>query len=319
MSQHDMVLDDAPGLDFRTDLNAALSALVSQNSGNTEPGTMYAGMVWFDTATGKVKMRNAANSAWVDLGTMIGAVGIANGGTGASTVIGATDALSTKGSNIASAATTNIATATGRYVNITGTATITALGTAAAGVIRVLMLNGATLTHNGTSLILPGGVNIVSTAGDVAIMVSEGSGNWRCVSYQSVAGVVPIITNWTSYTPTFTAFGTVSGVDIQWKRDSDTLKLRGKFTSGISTASEARMSLPSGLTSASDSIRVAGLGVINAATADTWTVLCESGVSYVTFGRQSASLAGLTKQNGNNCLSSGNILSFNAEVRIAGW
>ena len=320
MAQHDGVIDNGPGLAVRTDIQAAIQAILTQNSGTTEPGTMYAGMVWFDTATGKVKMRNAANSAWVDLGTMIGAVGVSNGGTGASTVIGATDALSTKGSNIASAGTTNIASATGRYVNITGTATITALGTATAGVLRILNLNGATLTHNATSLILPGGVNIVSTAGDMAIMVSEGSGNWRCVSYQSVAGVVPIITPWVSYTPTFTGFGTVSGVDCYWRRVGDTLELDIRFVSGTSTATEARMSLPSGLTSVTGpNTHVAGFGVISAASAGMWTIITEPTVTYVTFGRQGAANAGLTKLNGNDCLSSGNLFSARAAVRIAGW
>ena len=40
------------------------------------------------------------------------------------------------------------------------------------------------LTHNATSLILPGGANISTAAADTAIMVSEGSGNWRCLAYQ---------------------------------------------------------------------------------------------------------------------------------------
>ena len=110
---------------------------------------------------------------------------IAGGGTGATTAVGAADALLVKGADIASATTTNIASATGVYVHITGTTTITAFGTAAAGVIRVLRFAGAlTLTHHATSLILPSAANIVTVANDVAVMVSEGSGNWRCVAYQ---------------------------------------------------------------------------------------------------------------------------------------
>lgn len=89
-----------------------------------------------------------------------------------------------KGSNIASAATTNIATATGNLVHITGNTTITSFGTAQAGAERTVVFDGAlTLTHNATSLILPRGVNIITAAGDTAVFVSEGSGNWRCVSY----------------------------------------------------------------------------------------------------------------------------------------
>lgn len=94
-----------------------------------------------------------------------------------------------KGTDIASAATTNLASATGIYVHITGTTTITALGTAKAGTLRWARFAGAlTLTHNATSLILPTGANIVTAANDTALFVSEGSGNWRCVQYTRADG-----------------------------------------------------------------------------------------------------------------------------------
>jgi hypothetical protein len=95
----------------------------------------------------------------------------------------------TKGADIASAATVNIGAATGMFVHITGTTTITAFDTATAGVYRIVCFDGAlTLTHNSTSLILPRGANIVTAAGDCAGFVSEGSGNWRCVWYQRKNG-----------------------------------------------------------------------------------------------------------------------------------
>lgn len=118
---------------------------------------------------------------------------ITAGGTAGTTAVEGIDNLSTKGTNIASAATTDIGAATGRFVHITGTTSITSFGTKTAGVERELVFDGAlTLTHNATSLILPGAANITTAAGDTAIFVSEGSGNWRCVSYQPAAsaGVV---------------------------------------------------------------------------------------------------------------------------------
>jgi hypothetical protein len=94
-----------------------------------------------------------------------------------------------KGADIASAATTDIGAATGNFVHITGTTTITALGTVQAGTRRVVRFAGAlTLTHNATSLILPTGANITTAANDTAVFVSEGSGNWRCVGYQRANG-----------------------------------------------------------------------------------------------------------------------------------
>lgn len=119
---------------------------------------------------------------------------ITAGGTAGITAVEGGDNLSTKGTNIASAATTDIGAATGRFVHITGTTTITAFGTKTAGVERELIFDGIlTLTHNATSLILPGAANIVTAAGDAAIFVSEGSGNWRCLSYQRANGRPPTV------------------------------------------------------------------------------------------------------------------------------
>lgn len=94
-----------------------------------------------------------------------------------------------KGSDIASASTTDIGAATAEFVDVTGTTTITALGTIAAGIERTVRFTGAlTLTHNATSLILPGAANITTVANDTAIFRSLGSGNWLCVSYKTATG-----------------------------------------------------------------------------------------------------------------------------------
>jgi hypothetical protein len=70
MAQHDYNLANQSGLAFRQDLNNALAAIVSQNSGATEPSTTYAYQLWGDTTAGLLKQRNAANSAWVTIGTL---------------------------------------------------------------------------------------------------------------------------------------------------------------------------------------------------------------------------------------------------------
>ena len=98
--------------------------------------------------------------------------------------------LASPASNMASASTVNLAVADGFYIQITGVTTITALGTESAGIQYLLRFADAlTLTHNATSLILPGTANITTAAGDLALMISEGSGNWRCVNYQRLAGI----------------------------------------------------------------------------------------------------------------------------------
>lgn len=89
-----------------------------------------------------------------------------------------------KGADVASATTPDLGAATGNFVHITGTTTITGFGTIDAGTVRIVIFDGTlTLTHNATSLILPGAANITTAANDIACFVSEGSGNWRCVWY----------------------------------------------------------------------------------------------------------------------------------------
>lgn len=100
----------------------------------------------------------------------------------------------TSSDTIASAATTDIGAQAEAYLTVSGTTTITAFGTVRTGTIRFLRFSGAlTLTHNATSLILPGAANITTVAGDTAVFVSEGSGNWRCVSYQRAGSAPPTV------------------------------------------------------------------------------------------------------------------------------
>lgn len=99
-------------------------------------------------------------------------------------------ALWEQGSDIASAST--ISVGEGGYFNVTGTTTITDIdfATDKAGRKVCLKFAGAlTLTHNATTLILPGGANITTAAGDTAEFVSEGSDNVRCVSYTKASGL----------------------------------------------------------------------------------------------------------------------------------
>jgi len=70
MSQHDYVIDNQSAPAARADINSALGAIVSQNSGATAPTTLYANMIWYDTANNQIKKRNEANSAWITLGTI---------------------------------------------------------------------------------------------------------------------------------------------------------------------------------------------------------------------------------------------------------
>ena len=70
MAQHDYIIANQSGAAFRSDLNNGLAAIVSNNSGAAQPSTTYAYQWWADTTAGLLKLRNAANNAWITIGTL---------------------------------------------------------------------------------------------------------------------------------------------------------------------------------------------------------------------------------------------------------
>ena len=93
-----------------------------------------------------------------------------------------------KSTDIASAATTDLGAAIGNYIQVTGTTTITGLGTIGAGVIRFVTFTGILTLTYAASLILPTGASIITATGDTATFISEGAGNWRCITYLRATG-----------------------------------------------------------------------------------------------------------------------------------
>ena len=65
MANHDYVISNQTFPATRTDLNNALSAIVTNNSSSSEPSTTYAYQWWYDTSANTLKFRNADNDAWV--------------------------------------------------------------------------------------------------------------------------------------------------------------------------------------------------------------------------------------------------------------
>lgn len=70
MSQNDLVIANQTFPATRADINSALQALGSLNSGPSEPSTLYANMLWYDTTYNILKMRSEADDAWIDVGTL---------------------------------------------------------------------------------------------------------------------------------------------------------------------------------------------------------------------------------------------------------
>lgn len=93
--------------------------------------------------------------------------------------------------DLASAATTDIGAQLTNFLRITGTTTITSFGTNYKGP-RFLRFEGVVTLTNSSTLILPGGANITTAAGDCLIVVPKATlgtaDGWQVVGYQSAAG-----------------------------------------------------------------------------------------------------------------------------------
>ena len=150
-----------------------------------------------------------------------------------------------KGADIAAAATTNLALATGWYCDVTGSGvSITNFGTVAAGQMFVLRFTGTpTLVYHPSNLILPGSASITVAAGDVAMMMSLGSGAWRCL-YSSAVGMSG------TYTPVSSALSNVTSVTpsiARYMRIGNVVKVGGILSVAHSIASSTgqwNMTLP---------------------------------------------------------------------------
>lgn len=67
MAQADGVVANASGAAVRADINDQLAAVFTNHSGSTAPATTYAYQSFVDTSANEIKIRNAANSAFISL------------------------------------------------------------------------------------------------------------------------------------------------------------------------------------------------------------------------------------------------------------
>ena len=171
------------GLSFAQFVNQAFAALISSNSGASAPATdcsaaTVKGQVWLDTSvTPNVEKRYDGNT-WVT----VGAIDAVNHlwsppvGGGAASITAAT--------------TTDICAAPAAVQYITGTTPITGFGSSCVvGARKTLIFNSATpITHNATSLIVPGQANYTTNVGDMADLIYLGAGNWRIKEISKIDG-----------------------------------------------------------------------------------------------------------------------------------
>ncbi len=76
MSQTDMNVANADGATVRADLNAHIGALVTLSSGAVAPSPTFGNMWWFDTAADILKIRDEANTVFVNTASLVGSTWI---------------------------------------------------------------------------------------------------------------------------------------------------------------------------------------------------------------------------------------------------
>jgi hypothetical protein len=162
-----------------------------------------------------------------------------------------------------------------------------------------------------------GGSYALYTAGECLEIESDGA-NWIIVGRVSNS-------NWVSYTPTITGFGTPTSIDFYWRRQGTDLLFRGIYTSSSGTATEARVSLPATSVSTLAALQTCGVYLANnAATANKGGPLfIEPSVAYVTFSQSSTygsgSITPVTKANANGITTGAIGFVMNGQVPISGW
>ena len=173
------------GLTFAQDVNAAIAALISSNSGSSAPATdcsaaAVKGQVWLDTSVtpNAVRMWDGASS-WVTIGWLDATNHLWSPPSGGGTA------------TIASATTTDLWSSTASAITVSGTTTVTQFASSSAvpGTVKRVMASGVfTLTYDATQLILPGAQNVTTAAGDWFEVLALTSTNVSVISYTRADG-----------------------------------------------------------------------------------------------------------------------------------
>ena len=182
MAQHDYVIANASGATVRADLNSALLAISSNNSGGSDPSTTYTYQFYYDTGDNKLKLRNAANDGYITVGTFTHAAG-----TGTTTIVQSdanqTFSLAQRGTITTQNATTGGAItldmANNNYFKLSNNAGAGTLG-----------------SDNSGAYTLANPSNVVAGQAGSIFVVQDGSGS-RTLSYGSnfkfVGGTAPTL------------------------------------------------------------------------------------------------------------------------------
>jgi hypothetical protein len=143
------------------------------------------------------------------------------------------------------------------------------------------------------------------------------------------APIGAVVTDWVSYTPTFTGFGTATSVAFQSRRYGDSLEINGYFVTGTVTATQAQITMGYNGSNGNvivDTSKVNAFGYLgpmgftgNNSTFYGGAVLAPGGsFNFMTFGIQ-ASTTGSLVQNSGTAFISNTFIGFTATIPIVGW
>jgi hypothetical protein len=198
VATHDYVIDNQTPANLRADLNNALQAIVTQNSGSSAPTTTFSNMLWYDTANNQIKKRNAADTdPWITLGTIDEATGkftpnaaITTSEIAAATLVTSTDTIATNDNDTTiptSAAVKDYAdsvTTTSAILSSTAGASAGAIGTYAWGGQLAGSYGFGTLVAGSNIVLGAFAHESFRDAGAAANTYGHGqtlSGTWRCM------------------------------------------------------------------------------------------------------------------------------------------
>ncbi len=152
-------------------------------------------------------------------------------------------------------------------------------------------------------------------------LCSDGA-NWLITDHRCT-------TNFIAYTPTFTGFGTATGISFQSRRIGDSLHVHGVFTTGTVTGVAAKISLgfngtDSNVTINSSSINspcVIGSAVFGNSAATLFGIwpLSNGANTFVQFGYQAATSAAVNVANASSFIGNSQLMSVDFTVPISGW
>ena len=160
-------------------------SISTANKGSSAPanvsGAPVDGLEWLDDSVTPWVMKRYINGGWVEEA--------AYDPTGTPSYIGLTGGGGI--GSVASSSTTDLSSVKQTNVSITGTTTIANFGSAApTGAVKIIRFAAAlTLTYSSAMPVPTGGYDLVTAAGDKAVVTHAGSGNWEFISYTRANGI----------------------------------------------------------------------------------------------------------------------------------